>query len=382
MDFDLFDPEFLADPYPRYAELRALRAPYLMEKYNTWVASRYADVQHVLRDPETFSSGPMATGVGPAMNLATAEAARDRTSFRFLLSADPPAHTHLRRMVSRPFVPRKIAELEPRVRELATALVDDMLRADAPDLVRDLAFPLPVTVIAELLGIPPERRDQFREWSNAVMDLLTPTGQVADAMATSAEMYAYFMDTIGDRRKAPGSDLISGLLDPNLSDPEIVMFCILLLIAGNETTTNLLGNFARLALGHVQRPEDLPLAIEEVLRYESPVQLLYRITTRPTTLGGAEIDTGRPVVVLLGAANRDESVFDSPDEMRLDRSPNNHISFGNGIHFCLGAPLARLESRVTLETLMERAPSMKLAAAPVPTNSPMIRGLKACPVAF
>jgi cytochrome P450 len=274
-----------------------------------------------------------------------------------------------------------IAELESRIGEIAGELVDDLVKADAPDLVRDLAFPLPVIVIAELLGIPSERREDFKRWSNAIVDILTPTGPSIDALTSGMEMYQFFLGMVEERTKSPGDDLISALINPSLTVGEVVLFCVLLLIAGNETTTNLLGNFARSALGALDDPSQLPAAIEEVLRYDSPVQNVFRVTTKSVSLGGVDLPAGAHLSILLGSANRDETVFDAPAELRLDRSPNEHVAFGNGTHFCLGAPLARLEARVALATLIERAPGLRLAGPVVATENAMLRGLLAAPVA-
>ncbi len=381
LDFDPFDPAVIADPYPSYARLRDEAPVHHVEARDAWMVSRYSGVQHVLRDTATFSSSAMAAGMGPALDTLVSQSAQ-AGGFRWLLSADPPDHTQLRRMVSKPFVPRLIATLEPRISEVAEQLVDDLVRSDAPDLVRDLAFPLPVIVIAELLGIPPERREDFKRWSNSVVDILTPTGPSIDALASSMEMYQFFLGMVEERAASPGDDLISALIDPSLTVGEIVLFCVLLLIAGNETTTNLLGNFARAAFGTTVDNASLPVTIEEVLRYDSPVQAIYRRTTQPTTLEGVEIPAGATVAVLLASANRDPRAFDAPDELRLDRTPNDHLAFGNGVHFCLGAPLARLEARIALRTLLDRAPNIRLAGPVVATENAMLRGLLSAPVDF
>jgi cytochrome P450 len=379
VEYDPFSPAVIADPYPWYQQLRDESPVHYIEPVGAWAVSRFIDVQHVLRDAATFSSAPMAAGMGPALQSLLSQMAQ-AGGIRWLLSSDPPDHTRLRRMVSRPFVPRVIATLEPRVAEIAERLVDDLVSAPTPDLVRDLAFPLPVIVIAELLGIPPERREDFKRWSNAVLEILTPAGPSPENLGASMEMYQYFVGMVEERAAQPTDDLISSILDPGLSVAEIVLLCVLLLIAGNETTTNLLGNFARDALGTVDDVDALPAAIEEVLRYDSPVQMLFRETTRRVQIGGVDLDQGATVVVLLGSANRDERAFDAPDELRVDRTPNEHVAFGNGIHFCLGAPLARLEARVALRTLLDRAPKLRLDGPPVATENAMLRGLLSAPV--
>jgi cytochrome P450 len=285
-------------------------------------------------------------------------------------------------MVSKPFVPRVIATLEKRIEEIAEQLVDDLIASPAPDLVRDLAFPLPVIVIAEVLGIPAERREDFKRWSNAIVEILTATGPSMDSLGSGMEMYQFFLETVQERTDNPGDDLISALISPSLTVGEVVLFCVLLLIAGNETTTNLLGSFARSAFGRIDDIDQLPTAIEEVLRYDSPVQTIYRVATKRVTIAGVDLPAGTHLSVLLGSANRDERVFDAPAELRLDRSPNEHVAFGNGVHFCLGAPLARLEARVALRTLLERAPGIHVAGPLVATENAMLRGLLKVPVAI
>lgn len=380
VEYDPYDPGVIANPYPLYARMREAGAVHHVED-RAWMVCRYADVQRVLRDTTTFSSAAMGKGMGPAIESIASQSAQ-MGGFRWLLSADPPDHTVLRRMVSKPFVPRVIATLEARVQEIADELVDNLVRSPAPDLVRDLAIPLPVIVIAEMLGIPPERRDDFRRWSKSIIDILSPTGPSMESLASTMEMYQYFLNLVEERTASPGDDLISGLVDPSLTVGEIVMFCILLLIAGNETTTNLLGNFALTgALDAVTDAEQLPAAIEEVLRFESPVQAVYRMTTTAVNVGGVEIPAGETVAAVLGSANRDESVFEAPEELRLDRSPNEHLSFGSGVHFCLGAPLSRLEMRVALATLLDRAPGIHVSGPVVRTENAMLRGLESCPVA-
>ena len=360
-------------------------APVLRDpRSGLWSVFRYDDVQRALSDYAVFSSA----------------AGRDETGRRdplgaSMISSDPPRHRRLRTLVTLAFTPSAVARLEARIR----TLVDEMLvavaaRGDgtAMDVIDDLAYPLPVTVIAEMLGVPASDRVQFKQWSDAVV-----TGSAAAGMAgrnPQAEMSKYFMRLIEDRRKQPREDLISELLEAqidgeHLSEPELLGFCILLLVAGNETTTNLIGNailcfdeqpglWERLR----EAPAILPSTIEEVLRYRSPVQTMFRTTLTDVTLSDQTIPANSAVLAWIGSANRDEARFPDADRFDPTRTPNRHVAFGHGIHFCLGAPLARLEARIALGRMLERLPHLRRADdAPLePLESLIVFGVKHLPV--
>jgi cytochrome P450 len=363
-----------------------------------FVVSRYEDVVSVLRQPEVFSS---ELGMGALMRgEVSPRLARERSSdldiaaLRVLIATDPPDHTTLRRIVSRPFTPRAIAALEPRVREIAASCVDDLLAANEggrADLVRHLSEPLPVLVIAEMLGIPAERRRDFKRWSDDVVGALGGGIDVSAGQSSIVEMFEYFTVAAEQRRADPGDDLISALVhgsaDGRLEPMEIVVFSILLLIAGNETTTNLLGNTLAAfwdnpaeAAHAREHPDALATVVEESLRYDSPVQALFRGTRRDTELADAELPAGARVLILFGSANRDAHRFDDPDTFDATRTPNEHLGFGAGIHLCLGAALARLEARVALEELHARTRVVEPTLPGERLDSFILRGFKRLPV--
>ena len=375
---DLFSPEFQEDPYPVYEELRRTSPVFQEPRYGIHWLTRFDDVQEVLRDPATFSS---AQGPGPLPSPAPGP---------LLASTDPPYHDQLRGLVSRAFTPRRAARMEPRIRELARELVEAM--PDGFDIVPALSIPLPVVVIAEMLGVPPERQPDFRRWSDAFVGLLEnpPT----DALTrTSMELVGYFGELLEERRKNPTDDLVSGLLEVEiegrrLAEGELSGFFIMLLVAGNETTTNLISN----QLNVLARRPDLwkqlrddrslvPAAIEETVRWDSPVQNLGRQTTREVTIGGTPLPKDSRVVVSFGAANRDPAAFEGAEEYRPGRAETRHLGFGLGTHFCLGAGLARLEGRIAVEALLDRFVEIGPGEGPAQRNhSTVIRGFEALPL--
>jgi len=303
----------------------------------------------------------------------------------------------MRRLVNRGFTPRVINDYEPRVREIAEQFVGEMIEKGADggaDLVRDVTYPLPVTVIAEMLGIPAERKEQFKHWSDAAVAAFSLTPDPARFRIAAEEMFDFFVEVIEDRARHPKDDLVSMLVtrgsdgEEPLTVDELVGFCILLLIAGNETTTNLLGNWTRMLIDRPDveaalraDPTKIAASFEEQLRYDGPVQCLFRGTTAPTEVGGQAIDAGTRLLVLFAAANRDEEKW-GPDAAtyRLDRNPTDHVGFGHGIHLCLGAPLARLEARVTAEVLFEQTSAFEPSGEIVGTQSFLLRGCTSIPL--
>jgi cytochrome P450 len=384
--FNPWDENFRANPYPHYRPLLAGPPPILDMGYKFALAARYADVRAVLMDYGTFSS------VQPA-GMGFDEQAKAFGDAPTMLGSDPPTQTRLRRLVSRDFTPRRIRELEPRIRQIANDLLDAAERKREFDVMADLANPLPVMVISELLGVPPGEYRQFKQWSDKIVeaDNTLPGMPIPDDIKDAfTELKTYFADEIVRRRKTPGTDLVSALVAAHdeaeaLSADELLQFVVLLLLAGNETTTNLIGN-GMLALGRNpssmaalrSKPELLRGAIEEMLRYDGPVQATFRTATRDTNVGGTPLAKGTGVFVIIAAANRDPAQFKDPEKFDITRNPNEHVAFGEGIHFCIGAPLARLEGSIAIGTALERFPHLRLKnpdAALTYKGSYFLRGL-------
>jgi cytochrome P450 len=359
--FDPFVQTSAPDPHPVYRELLDREPLYRSEARGLWVLSRHADVRAAILDPETFSSaqGVIPSGFVPEKPI--------------LISTDPPAHTRLRKAVQRALTPRRVAALEPLIRAYARRLLDELPRGEEVDLVARFTQPLPMYVMSELLGVPMEHRPTFRRWAEAVVH--TNVGSSSAIETAQRELYAYFAGVVAERRRHPREDLMGILLSPTeegdtLSEDEMLGFCFLLLLAGIETTTAALGNAAALLdreRGERKRllddPARIPDAVEEVLRYDSPVQGLTRTLTRDVELHGRRLAKGERVHMLFAAANRDERVFAEPDRFDASRDPNPHLAFGFGVHFCLGASLARLELRIGLEELLARAPRYEVTDA-------------------
>ncbi len=365
-----FDEQYLEDPYPRYARWRE-RAPVWWDEENkAWILSRFEDVRAVFKDPETYSSNADA----PSSTLMLP-----------LLMDDPPRHTKLRALVNRAFTTRALKDMESGVSALAHDMVAGLDTSGPTDIAEALTIPLPVRVIADLMGIPRERAGDFKRWSDAVT--LAANMPEEQRMKDIGELFAFFQAMIPERRAAPGEDLVSRLVTAEvdgdvLSDEDIIGFSILLLIAGNETTTNLLSNLLHYLSQH---PADwdrlradrslIDAAIEEILRFDAPVQYVDRKTTRAVELHGQAIAAGERVSVLMGSANRDEKVYEDPDSFRLDRGRSHHHTFGHGIHFCIGAPLGRMEARYAMEALLERFVALRPAeVGNERTHSHMLRG--------
>jgi len=392
--FNPIDPSFRDNPYPHYPAL--LSGP--PRKFNvflpTTLVARYDDCLALLRDHEHFSSRPPAmlqqlrAEFGPFAGATT------------MLDSDPPVHTRLRRLVSRAFTPRRIKDIEPRIQAIANELLDRIAREGNFDLMDEFAGPLPVIAIAEMLGVPPEEHAQFKTWSNQIIEGgrgsfrgAAPGEQVK---ATSQELRAYLANQIERRRREPGDDLITALVQAHdeggtLAADELLAFVVLLLLAGNETTTNLIGNGMLALMRHPDQIARLrgdlslmPAAIDEMLRFDSPVQSTVRTCAIEANVGGTDVAAGELVFVILAAANHDPARFPSPDAFDVARTPNDHIAFGEGIHFCLGANLARLEGAIAIASMLERFPKLRLTDPEAPLayrGSYLLRGLKTLPLA-
>jgi cytochrome P450 len=400
----LFTWEFATDPYPAYAWLRE-HAPVhrttLPSGVEAWLVTRYADARQVLADTRLSKNPVHHSARAHAKGKVGIPGERSAELMTHLLNIDPPDHTRLRRLVSKAFTPRRVAEFAPRVQELTDRLIDGFAARGSADLIHEFAFPLPIYAICDLLGVPAEDQDDFRDWAGTMIRHAGgPRGGVARAVK---RMRAYLLELIHRKRGDLGDDLISGLIrasdhGEHLTEKEAAAMAFILLFAGFETTVNLIGNGTYTLLRHPgQRTrlqdslargetELLATGVEELLRYDGPVELAtWRFATGPLTIGGQDIATGDPVLVVLAAADRDPERFDGPDTLDLARRDNQHLGYGHGIHYCLGAPLARLEAQTALATLLTRLPDLRLAAEPDDLRwrgGLIMRGLRTLPVAF
>lgn len=389
---ELLTPQNRHDPYPFYAQWRE-KAPVVRAGGPFVAVLGHAEADQVLRGTQFGHPEPEVIDGGDPDHPVDAQG-RVVRAFAFL---NPPDHTRLRRLVAKAFTPRVIENLQPRIEALAGEAIDRILDAGEADFMAALAVPLPVTVIAELLGVPAEDRDRFGAWSAAMArasdpGFLLPPGVAEQAATARREFIAYFRDLAAERRRAPGDDLLSGLVAVTdegqvLSEGELLVTLTLLLVAGHETTTNLLGNGVLALLRNPGQYAALTgdgtlaeAAVEEILRYDSPIQLTMRTALADTTLGGVELAAGDQALVFIGAANRDPRAHQAPDTFDVTRAPERHLALGHGIHFCLGAPLARLEGRTVLRELARRAPGLRPAGDPEWAGTVTLRGLSSLPV--
>ena len=399
LQYNPFTPEVHANPYPLYHRLRAEDPIHWSGLLEAWILTRYEDVVFVLTDPRFSANRRQARNRFAQMAEQAQQEFGPFGRTQTMLTSDPPLHTRLRRLVSKAFTARAVENLRPRIQRIVDELLDAVQDRGRLDLIWDLAYPLPVIVIAEMLGVPPEERDQFKRWSTDVVATLggpfTPPDVLARARTSINELADYFRRVIAERRRQPREDLISGLIAAEeqgqvLNEDELLATCMLLLVAGNETTTNLIGN-GMLAL--LRNPDQLAklrdgpslteLAVEEFLRYDGPVQGTGRVALEDVEIGGRTIEEGQLVFCLLAAADRDPAQFPNPDVLDIARQDNRHIAFGYGIHFCLGAPLARIEGQVAFETLLRRLPTPHLAIDdPEWGGTFILRGLKSLPLAL
>jgi cytochrome P450 len=389
VEFDPFDPALHRDPYPVYRRLRDHFPVHYNPHRRFFTLSRHTDVLAALQAPDLYISGK-----GVYVGVPEYDDGKITDQVPLLITTDRPRHTQLRALVSRAFTPRRIALLEPRIRAIARGLLDNVKGRREFDLVREFSGPLPTIVIAELLGVPAKDQEWFKEMSTAVAQFDPSAPRDETQMRPAIELGRYLAEVLAERRQDPRDDLLSALLaaeidGQRLSDVELIGFGFLLLVAGNETTTNLISNAAILLDRHrdqrrllLEDPARIPGAIEEFLRFDSPVQGLARTTTAPVTLHGVTIPQDSKVLLLFGSANHDERVIPEAERFDVLRDPNPHVAFGFGAHFCLGANLARLEARVAFEELLERLPEYRMTQSHVERHcSGPIRGALRLPLA-
>ncbi|MFB6549852.1 cytochrome P450 [Streptomyces sp. NPDC056405] len=401
---ELFTWEFATDPYPAYAWLRRHSPVHwtkLPSGVEAWLVTRYSDAREALADGRLSKNPEHHAEDAKGKNKTGIPGERGANLMTHLLNIDPPDHTRLRRLVSKAFTPRRIAEFAPRVQELTDDLIDGFASRGEADLIHDFAFPLPIYAICDLLGVPREDQNDLRDWAG--MMIRHGGGQRGGVARSVKKIRAYLAELIHRKRDDLGDDLISGLIrasdhGEHLTENEAAAMCFVLLFAGFETTINLIGNGMYTLMQHprerarlqesIKRGETalLDSGVEELLRYDGPVELAtWRFATAPLVIGQQRIAAGDPVLVVLAAANRDPARFGEPDTLDLNRRDNQHLGYGHGIHYCLGAPLARLEGRTALETLLRRLPDLELATDPDDLRwrgGLIMRGLRDLPVRF
>ncbi|MFJ6797837.1 cytochrome P450 [Streptomyces sp. NPDC091268] len=400
----LFDWEFATDPYPAYAWLRAhspVHRTRLPSGVEAWLVTRYADARQALADQRLSKNPAHHAEPAHAKGKTGIPGERKAELMTHLLNIDPPDHTRLRRLVSKAFTPRRVAEFTPRVQELTDQLIDRFASRGEADLIHEFAFPLPIYAICEMLGVPREDQDDFRDWAGMMIRHGGgPRGGVARSVK---QMRTYLGELIHRKRDDLGDDLISDLIrasdhGDHLTEAEATAMAFILLFAGFETTVNLIGNGVHSLFMNPDQRERLQASlaageralletgVEELLRYDGPVELAtWRFATEALTLGGQEVAAGDPVLVVLAAADRDPERFAEPDTLDLARTDNQHLGYGHGIHYCLGAPLARLEGQTALATLLTRLPDLELVVPPEELRwrgGLIMRGLRTLPVRF
>lgn len=387
MTVDAFDPRvpaFRVNPYPYYAMLHADAPLFYWEAWGIWFLSRYDDCNALLRDPRLgHGEWDMESPEGQAALVAMQQ--------HWMLFKNPPDHTRLRGLVHKAFTPRVVEQMRSQIQRIADGLLDRLQATGGGDLIADLAYPLPVTVIAAMLGVPAEDHPQFHAWSDDLAHSLdlTEDPEIYQRAACAAIALTDYLRTLADhRRRHPQDDLLSALIAAEegggrLSEDELYATVALLLVAGHETTVNLIGNGVLALLRHPEQlqrlrqdPGLIRTAVEELLRYDSPVQATSRIAHADLEIRGHTIRAGQQVTFLLGAANHDPARFAEPERLDIGRNPNPHLAFGSGIHYCLGAPLARLEGQIAIGTLIRRMPKLTLATeAPTYRDNFTLRGL-------
>jgi cytochrome P450 len=390
----LVDPAVLADPYPTLSALRQsgpVRRTDVRMGLPVWVVARYDDVLAALSDPRLSNDPHHASGL--------TEVLRGDFLSRSMIGTDPPEHTRLRRLVSKAFTARRVEGLRPRVQEITDALLDRITPRGRAELIGEFALPLPITVIGELLGVPEADRDRFRAWTDEMLDRpFDPRSDMARVTAAREQMYGYLTDLVAAKRARPADDLLTALIETSdegerLAEHELLAMIFLLLIAGYVTTVSLVGNGTLALLRHPDQldrlradPSLVPQAVEELLRFDGPVNPgLTRFAMEDVEIGGVRIPRGDVVLLAIAAADRDPARFSDPDRLDVGAVDPGHLAFGHGMHYCLGAPLARLEGQVAFTALLARLPDLALAAREDElrwTGGGVLRGLRELPVTF
>jgi cytochrome P450 len=382
-----FDP-FAENPYPFYARARREEPITFSPDLNAWIVTRYKDIQKILLQPEIFSSRNTLTSPVTFYPRTLEELVKGYLPVPMVLNSDGADHTRFRVPLTKAFAPARIRRLEPFVQEAAHRLIDAFIHDQQADMISQFAYPLALEVVLTLLGIPKKDIEQTRKWSHDWLMLMSvqldEEQQVANAQSTVAFQH-YLADLIAERRNVPQDDLISTLplstapgVEP-LTKNELVILLQGLILAGHESTTNMIGTGTLLLLEHrehwqvlCEHPEYIPQAVEEILRFDAPIQMFARETTREVTIGGVTLPEEAQMLLIYGSGNRDETVFANADEFQLRRAPNHHLAFGHGVHFCVGAALARLEGRIAFEVLCQRLPQLRLVPGQVLTHIPTL----------
>jgi len=402
--FDPFDPEWATNPFPLYADLRQ-RAPVHRNALGFWVFARHADCLALLRDRRTSADDAYIDPERLSVEFRFGSGADDpevtaRRDMRPFLFRDPPDHTRLRGLVSKAFTPKVVESLRARTQQIVDELLDTAFEADRVDLLESFAYPLPVRIICDMLGVPVADQDRFKSWSTSLARGLDPdfllTGEAIKDRDDAVMQFAqYFFELLAERRRSPGDDLLSRLVEVEddggvLSEAELLSTCILLLVAGHETTVNLISGGTLALLRHPDQlerfrtdPEVTRSGVEEMLRYVSPVQLTGRAMIEDIEIAGVTLRAGDFVMVLIASGNHDADQFPDPERFDVGRTSNNHLGFGFGIHHCLGAPLARMETQVALTSLVRRAPDLAVTVdEPTYKTNVVLRGMESLPVAM
>ncbi|GAA1835275.1 cytochrome P450 [Pseudonocardia ailaonensis] len=390
---DLLSPEAVADPYPMLADLRERDPVHWSERYRSWFVTRYADVDAALRDPR-FSSDRIAPYRRARLSGPDTDPAV-RAAFgvleNWMVFKDPPDHTRLRKLLGRAFTPRAVERVRTRVAEIADELLDALADRSEADLIGEFAYPLTASVVAEMLGVPRVDRDRFKDWSDRITGLvfggMGDADRHTDGAGGMAELTAYLGELVAHHEREPADDLLSALVRARdsgdaLSHEEVVATGVLLLFAGHETTTNVIGNGIRALLEHPGQAPDAPGTVEETLRFDGPAKTIARLMATDVELGGRTLRAGERVFLCPAAANRDPDVFADPDRFDVGRKPGRQLGFGVGLHYCLGAPLARLEASIAIPAVFRRLPALRPTGTPEWHPVLLSRGMTAFPVEF